>query len=403
MRQLIPIVLLLITQASYGQYEKNLLKLEYTNSSGEEGLTTYIYNGKQHPYKAIWELKDGSRWSENYHEFDANGNMTKRDRTFSDSVTISQTFTYNKDSQLITETFSRSDGVKGTVNYFYEKGNRSYADCKGLNGWFHGRIDYSYNDGDHPVYAKLSQNNKRIGEIIFRYNDIGQLTEEDWNFDTGFSQSLKYEYLDREHLHYKSSNAFIRDNYPWIISEENYDYSGQGGGPSYYNYDDAGKLQEKIFVRSDGMQTITNYFYRDNGYLEKSVRHYSDGKTGTFTYTYDVNGDLLERIFNRSDGITGSEKYIYDGDGKLISGQWVNFDSWLTGRLEFMHDRYDRIISAKYTSDKDLSADIIFNYDMNGNLIKIHWAFSNGSSQTYTFKFSNQLLKDQRDSLTEVW
>ena len=99
---------------------------------------------------------------------------------------------------------------------------------------------------------------------------------------------------------------------------------------------------EKTFVRSDGLKTSTDYHYLDNGLLERSVRHYSDGKTGTFTYNYNSNSSLTYREFIRSDGFTAYEKYNYDQYGSLISGEYNKFDTWLSGKLEFGHDRYDR-------------------------------------------------------------
>jgi hypothetical protein len=372
--------------STYGQYEQNLFKLSYTNSSGERGFTTYIYNGKPHPYKAIWELKDGSRWSVNYHEFDGEGNMTRKYREFSDSITTLQEFYYNSDHKLARETFSRSDGVNGTVNYMYSEDRLSSADCMGLNGWFHGKIIYQYRPGEkRPSSAVLQRDGKDIGNIKYRYN-YSQLETEIWTFSTGFSQTFTYSYTDTWNIHYKSSNVFIRDNYPWIISEENYDYSGQGGGPSYYRYGNRGKLLEKVFVRSDGLKTGTDYHYLDKGLLEKSVRHYSDGKTGTFTYIYDNNCNLVERNFRRSDGFVGNEKYHYDTNGKLISGEWVNFDGWLTGLLEFRHDRYDRPVSASFTNTEN-KAHIKFEYDFPGNLTGIYWEFDSGATQTYKFVY----------------
>ena len=145
-RLLLVYLTLLIPLNVHSQYENGILRLGYSNNSGEKGFTTYIYNGKPNPYKAIWELKDGSRWSVNYHEFDSEGNMISKHREFSDSLITDQEFVYNSDGKITSETFSRSDGVNGKVDYFYKDGRMGYADCKGLNGWFYGKIKYMYSN-----------------------------------------------------------------------------------------------------------------------------------------------------------------------------------------------------------------------------------------------------------------
>lgn len=372
------------------QYADGLLKLSYNDSSGEVGFTTYIYNGLKLPCKAIWELANGTRWSVNYHEFDSNGNMVRKYREFSDSLTTLQTFSYNGQNQLIHETFSRSDGIEGSADYIYEKGICIYADCKGYNGWFTGRINYRYDHSGIKESAGLERDSLIIGTIDYSKDISGRIISEVWTFTSGFRQTYIYQYQDNNCTQYRSSNIFIRPSCSWRITEENYDYSGQGGGPSYYKYGDSGSLDHKTFVRSDGMKTETDFFYAPGGLLERSVRHYSDGKRGTFTYIYNKNNQLTERDFERSDGFKGRERYSYDSAGRLIDGEYLNFDGWLTGKLKFTHDRYDRIISAVYEGEDGLTAEIEFEYDRDSNLIKINWRFSNGATQTYWFKYEMQ-------------
>jgi hypothetical protein len=213
------------------------------------------------------------------------------------------------------------------------------------------------------------------------------LDKEEWVFNSGFSQTFRYTYLECDCIPYRSSNVFIRPSCTRVIKKELYDFNGEGGGPSYYEYDKNNRLLKKTFVRSDGLKTITDYFYLDEGLLEKSVRHYNDGRTGTFTYTYDCYGQLTERQFVKSDGSTGHELYSYDEYGRIISGHYQNFDGWLTGWMEFSHDMYDRISSAVFNCKNGLEARISFTYDEKGELVKVHWLFSNGTTQTYAFDY----------------
>lgn len=367
------------------QYEPDLLTLGYINSSGEKGLTTFIYNGRDLPYKAIWELADGSRWSVNYHVFDQNGNLIEKRREFSDSLTTHQVFTYNHKGQLVHETFSRSDGTEGEVDYTYMDRLCMTASCRGLNGWFFGEIRYYYDQEGHKDSALLFTGGKQAGRVNYNYDTEERLRMEQWDFNSGFSQTLSYSYLERDCISYRSSNVFIMPSCNRMVKKELYDYNGQGGGPSYYEYDLENRLLHKIFVRSDGLKTVTDYTYLDNGLLKESVRQYNDGQTGTFTYTYNEFGQLTERNFLKSDGATGQEKYSYDKYGKLVSGSYLNFDAWLSGELIFKHNIYDRITEAEFKSINGLNANISFTYGEGAELQKIHWLFENGTTQTYLF------------------
>lgn len=376
------------TPLLFSQYQPDILRLNYQDSGGEKGFTTFIYNGMKTPYKAIWELADGSRWSVNYHTFDEIGNMVRKYREFSDSIIVEQTFGYNRDNRLIHETFSRSDGIRGEVDYIYAEGRLDRAECRGYNGWFHGLITYNYSSEGLRTTADLTINERKVGMIAYEYDRAGRLLTETWSFDTGLTQLYGYEYTDTGCLLYSSANVFINNRCSWVVEEENYDFSGRGGGPSYYTYDDSGKLVHKTFVRNDGLKTETDFYYHKNGLLDRSVRHYSDGvTTGTFSYRYDENSHLTGRSFRRSDGITGEERYDWDSKGRLLSGEYINFDGWLTGKLLFAHDRYDKIISAEYSGDDGLKATLTFEYDQHTNLVRVHWLFTGGSTQTYWFSY----------------
>jgi len=200
---------------------------------------------------------------------------------------------------------------------------------------------------------------------------------------------LKYEYLDTDCIQYRSSNVFLIPGCTHFPVREEYDYNGEGGGPSYYSYEKNNKLVKKTFVRSDGLRTVTEYFYHDNGLLSESIRQYNDGKTGTFTYKYNHWGQLVQRDFRRSDGVSGSELYKYDKNGKLISGRYVNFDGWLTGDLIFHHDPYDRVSGALFKNGTGADADIFLEYDEKGSPVKVFWLFHDGRTQTYRFFYQD--------------
>jgi hypothetical protein len=128
---------------TYNKDQYLLKRLHYQNSSGEKGVTTFIYDKENQLYKAVWELLDSSRYSFNYYKLN-NENIVEVYRTFSDKMTSQKKFTYNTQNQIIEEYFWRSDSVEGTAKYAYKNGKLSKLIANKMNGWFTGELHYEY-------------------------------------------------------------------------------------------------------------------------------------------------------------------------------------------------------------------------------------------------------------------
>ncbi|MCP4724222.1 MAG: hypothetical protein GY863_04265, partial [bacterium] len=323
-----------------------LLYLHYENSSGEKGKTTFLYDEDGVNYKARWELLDGSRYSFNYHTYDDQGNWIGKYREFSDSLTSNQDFVYDSNNNKMSESFSRSDGVKGNADYEYDSSGRLVrADCKALNGWFVGIIEYEYDESGIRTGASLKNDGQTIGSIVYTYNEENDLSKEYWSFSNGFSQTfnLEYEVPPSKPVSYTSSNVFIANTENFRPVKENYDYSNEGGGPSHFQYDENGRLINKIFERADGLKTETTFKYDDKGLLIESSRRHNDGLVTTFKYNFNKDRKLTTRLLERSDGIKGSETYTYSTDGKLRKAIYDNFDYWLNGIILYEYDDKNNI------------------------------------------------------------
>jgi hypothetical protein len=365
--------------------ENRLVKLYYENSGGEKAVTRFYYDLQGNNYLAVWHLDDSSRSSVNYHTLDSAGRLIVKSRDFSDGITSLQHFQYDKRGNLLKEDFSRSDGVTGEAEYFYGPDGRLEASvCRRLNGWFHGRIEYTWEEGV-KTGAVLVHDSIPIGSIRYGYEN-GRLVRERWDFNGSWNQVFIYEYQDAARQTFASSNVFIREN-PWFrIGSEYYDYNGESGGPSYYAYDASGKLLSKEFVRSDGLRTIATYDYDSTGLLDASRREYGDGRIAEFLYWYSIDRKLLVKTFRWSDGSSGSETYRYE-NGMLTRGEYVNVDGWLNGTLDFNYDEKRILRSAEFTGQNGFDAAVGFTYDRDFNLVRIHWELSTGQSQTYEFEY----------------
>ena len=362
------------------------VKLYYENSTGEVAITTYFYDISGENYLGQWQLKDSSRSSVNHYEYDSLGNQTRKYREFSDGITSDQHFYFDENGLLTRQDFLRSDGVTGETSYKYDDQNVcTAASCKGLNGWFHGDLIFYYDSEGMKTGAGIFREGDSIGFIEYSYDYFGNLMEEYWDFNGQWNQTFVYEYQQGAAECFTSSNIFIRENKWFRVNQEEYTYNDETGGPSYYQYDDEGRLAEKEFIRSDGLTTHTTYQYDSTGILRSSLREYHNGDSADFHYWYSIDRKLLVRTFEGSDGGSGSETYRYDENGLLESGELNNFDNWLNGMLSFEYDGTGLITAGKFEGNDGFDADLRFEYDLNQNLVAINWGFSFGGFQKYIF------------------
>ncbi len=365
--------------------------LHYENSSGERCLTTFDYDERGCPGVAVWEQLDQDRSSLDSLRYDDRGNLVRRYREYSDGVTSDELYEYDAAGRRAKEYFSRSDGVSGETTHEYNgDGDPTESQCAAYKGWFNGRIVYTCKRG-RKTGAEIYQGGERIGEIRYDYDAAGRLEREWWQLGDNWSQTFKYEYYNSKPArdgNYTSPNVFIIPKDSFAVAAENYDYSGESGGPSYYGYEPGGKLVAKRFVRSDGLSTNTAFLYDAHRRLTRSYRIYADGRHGTFAYEFNDAGKLARRTLKVSDGSTGNESYEYDQDGKLVKARYKNFDSWLTGLILFEYAD-GRLSSGLFKGENGAEAAISFGYDDMNHLMSIHWDFTSGATQTYTFEYAH--------------
>jgi len=350
-----------------------LIKLHYENSGGEKGVTTFDYNVRGDLTQAVWELLDKTRHSINYYSYNNKNQLVRKYREFSDSITSEETFEYNTEGQLIKENFTRSDGISGSTEYILNENGRIIKTiCRNSKGWLNADISYLYNDPGKKSKGFVFNGNDQIGDIKYDFDNADNLVRETWDFNGRWRQEFNYEYESKDCKPFTSSNVFIRSNCDFILILEEYTFNDETVGPSYFEYDNMGKLVKKEFIRSDNLKTVTTYVYNDLGQLISSHRTYSDNKTAIFSYAYNSYGQMISRTFERSDGLKGAEEYTYDAHGKLIQGIYENFDSWLNGEISFEHDEYGNLLTGHFKGKDNFDAEINFTCDAYGNVIRIH-------------------------------
>jgi len=395
---LLIILFIISSQAAFTQYNfkevnansnnPKLIKMPYSNSGGEKGISIFEYDKQGKLVKSLWRLLNNSRSSTNFYTYDDHGNIIKKYREFSDNLTSTEIFTYDEKNHLITEQFNRSDGVSNKASYIYNNNMDQVviAKLENYHGWLTGEIHYEYQNNGKVKSGLIYQNGVTIGFINFTYNELNELMEEYWEFTGSYNQTFTFEYGTSPIIAYTSSNVFITNPGEYKITNEDYNYNGETGGPSIYNYSVGGKLEKKLYMVDDKIKTTTTYNYDSTGILTSSLRIFNTGQKTLFKYEFDDRRDLISRIYLNNDSIIGSEHYEYK-NGILISGNYENFDGWLTGSISFDHAEDGKLAKGFFKGKNGFDAIITFTYDNYNNIIKIYWEFSFGKSQTYTFTY----------------
>jgi len=364
-----------------------LTRMNYSNSSGEEGLTILHYRRDGVLGSEVWMLRDHSRHSANYYIYDTAGLAVEKYREFSDALTSTETFAYDEAGRRLQETFARSDGIAGTATYQWdEEGRLLTADCNEYKGWFSGHIAYEH-EGERLTGATMTRENQTIGNIDYTYNHAGHLITEVWDFGGKWSQTFSYEYEPIPKRVFGASSPLMIMNTRFVVTGEDYDYNSEGGGPSRYDYGDEGRLEKKVYQRADGLTTETTFTFDDLGNLVTSDRVYHDGRTADFSYTYDDALRLTGKTFQRSDGQQGFEAYSYDRLGRLGKAVYRNMDFWLNGTITFAYDCWGYLDGGHFAGEDDFDAELEIETDSYGNVLTVAWAFSFDKTQTYTFKY----------------
>jgi len=378
-----------LKEINIGSQQPKLLKMPYTNSNGEQGITTFEYDKNGKLIKSNWKLLNNSRSSNNYYTYDERDHIIKKYREFSDGQTSSEDFVYDEKNRLISEDFRRSDGFTYSLKYQYNEQDQAIiVKVSNYHGWLTGEIHYSYDKKGRIEKGLIFRNGDEIGFVNFKYNSQNMLIEEYWEFSGSYNQSFRFEYAEKASTAYTSSNVFITNTGHYKIVSEDYTFNNENGGPSIYYYGSDGKLEKKIFKVNDQVKSSTTYFYDKDGLLTHSIRKLNNGQENTFRYTYNENRQLTDRINYLNDSVIGEEHYTYI-NGQLAEGIYKNFDYWLNGSLSFQYDAGGNLSKGFFKGSDGYDADIFFTHDNNANITKIHWVFTFGKTQTYNFGYES--------------
>lgn len=138
----------------------------------------------------------------------------------------------------------------------------------------------------------------------------------------------------------------------------------------------------KIIERTDDENCIRRYKYDEQNNLIEEL--FEDGNKISHQYKYDTKNNLIEQIYRDGTNI----KYEYDDKNNLIK-QIEDEKIW-----KFEYDKYNNKIKEINSAGNIFE----FEYDIIGNLTKVHFYNVNSSNITkYNYVFNKEKL------LTEIW
>lgn len=168
--------------------------LNYFNSEGELASTRFTYDKRGKNTLGFYQQITGGRSSKNAHEFDKDGRMTRKLRLYNDGEKSEEHFQYDESGRLVLESFESSSGMRGSAAYEYDNdGNAHRMNCYGYKGWFHGYLDFEFDDKGKRISGKITVGDKPAGTIFYVYDRQGNLSEETWEMEN-WSQTFRYVY-----------------------------------------------------------------------------------------------------------------------------------------------------------------------------------------------------------------
>lgn len=244
---------------------------------------------------------------------------------------------------------------------FDEAGHPIEAITYTPDGTVEHKYQYKYNSEGKLVDEILLESDDEVAEHrSMEYNDEGQLVKEYIHYLDGTADSLIHTYDQEGRLLSRRSidsdgetGNYLVNVYEgkYLISETEYDLSGEIITQRKIIYDEEGNITEEVFRTPEANYNIL-YSYDEKG-VASVRRRYNEDKhlMERNTFTYDFEGRLSESMDETSSGIeityTG-----YDTAGNIILQEEKSEDGELLSSIERSYDELNRPLATSIFSHK---------------------------------------------------
>lgn len=360
------------------------------------------------------------------YEYDANGNLTG----VLDALGNQTAYTYDARNRLLS--VMRGDVLQ--ASYERDAAGNILTERDALGAKNH----YAYDRLGHLIWKKdrdgyetsyTYDSRGRLGgirygdgkEAVYRYDPCGNLIQmQDWNGITeiendALGRVIQVRNPDGKVLSYGYGPSGERNSIAYPDGSRSiYEYDEalrlrkltQGESTIKYQYDEAGRLVEKILPGD----VLFRYAYTSHGELEMLQSRNQEGILDTYRYSYDQTGRIvgMERQTSAHSEENGAYTYAYDSLGRLTQVQKDGspcrsyaYDQtgnriWKeeTGAKERVETNYAYSNTGQLLLERRNNQEITYRYDGRGNLTEI---LENGISKfSYRYGATNRMEKANR-------
>lgn len=270
--------------------------------------------------------------------------------------------------------------------------------------------EYTYDSkGNILTCIKYNQNNEKIKQINYTYDESGNLVKEQEIYGETEAEIIEYKYDERGNnietnstsngefqysyqFTYDANGNKIKEIYKSNLAEFSHEIS--------YSYDKNGILIKTVEIKNDCV-TTTEYVINEHGDNEKKIVTYEyDRYKGTenekivyeylYELEYDANGNKTKNTEHNPDGQTRSDEYVYNENGDVI--KQISHD--INGDIRAYENQYEynengEIIKETIVSNYWREVDYRVEYDEHGNMISEK---SGDREITYSYTYNEQGL-----------
>jgi hypothetical protein len=169
-------------------------KENYTFNNEVGGPSFYYYNEEGLLYKKVF-IRSDSITTATFYEYDPERKLVASKRNYPDGSFALFKYTYDRNSNLILQSFYKGDTLAGFESYLYNsEGDLIKACIKNFDNWLTGTINYNLNEMGIITGGEFKGEDSFDATITFNYNNEGLLSEIIWEFTFGKFQQYNFEY-----------------------------------------------------------------------------------------------------------------------------------------------------------------------------------------------------------------
>ena len=171
------------------------------------------------------------------------------------------------------------------------------------------------------------------------------------------------------------------------------DYNNSSGekAVTFYDYSENGLCETALWELADGQRYSINFqFYDKNNNMIKKVREYSDHKNTVQVYNYDEKNRIVSEEFFLRDTSRGVSTYEYDDNNRLALVNCKAYNGWLNGQIKLIYNDKGQKTGGNFIQKNKTVADINYEYDQDGNLIRETWDFGKEWRQEFSYIYERQ-------------